>query len=343
LGERTPSRSRSTSSSEAPSPGTSTGWPFSVKAMPAVTTPTIGSSVVISRRTFLAAGAGLVLAGACGGKASSSGGGSGLGKGTVLVPFFKDGMQAAGLPQRFPLGLGDTNGVLTTGGPDELHFVITDAYDSVVLPDVVATRHSQDLPRPYWPLMLQLSTPGIYTASIRGGDASETASFTIPDPGSVPIPKIGDKMVPVDTPTVTDARGVTPICTRTPACPLHDITLTEALKEGKPLAFFIGTPAYCQTGICGPTLDVLLAQRGGFPTIRMLHAEIYVNPQQALSASTTDDQGASFGATTATVQAYNLPFEPVLYLAKPDGTIFNRLDNIYDTNELKQALAALIA
>jgi hypothetical protein len=313
---------------------------------------------VISRRTFLAAGAGLVLAGACGGESGgSSGAGSGLGKGTVLVPFFKDGMQAAGLPQRFPLGLGDSNGVLTTGGPDELHFVITDAYDMVVLPDVTAARHIQDLPRPYWPLLLQLSTPGIYTATVRGGDASETASFTIPDPGSVPIPKIGDKMLPVDTPTVTDARGVTPICTRTPACPLHDITLTDrtpacplhditltdALKEGKPLAFFIGTPAYCQTGICGPTLDVLLAQRAAFPTIRMLHAEIYVNPQQALSASTTDGQGADFGATTATVQAYNLPFEPVLYLAKPDGTITNRLDNIYDTAELKQALAALIA
>ena len=171
--------------------------------------------------------------------------------------------------------------------------------------------------------------------------STATAAFSILEPANVAIPKPGDKMVPVDTPTTADAKGVTPICTRAPACPLHDVTLTAALQEAKPVALLIGTPAYCQTGICGPVLELLLGQRDAFPGVHFLHAEIYVDPEHALSSGSTTAQGADLGATTPAVNAYNLPFEPVLYLAKADGTIANRLDSIYDTSELKAALTAL--
>ena len=47
----------------------------------------------------------------------------------------------------------------------------------------------------------------------------------------------------------TDPRGVDPICTREPeVCPFHDITLTEALAAGKPVVYYVGTPAFCSTG-----------------------------------------------------------------------------------------------
>ena len=40
------------------------------------------------------------------------------------------------------------------------------------------------------------------------------------------------------------------------------------------------------------------------------------------------------------MQAYHLTFEPVLYLAGADGVIQTRLDSIFDTNELRDALHA---
>ena len=144
------------------------------------------------------------------------------------------------------------------------------------------------------------------------------------DPADVAIPRVGAPLPPFDTPTVDDGRGVNPICTRDPACPLHDITLTQALREGKPVAYLIGTPAYCQTAVCGPVLDLLLKEQPNRPGMVMLHAEVY-----------TDD---TIETVAPAVTAYHLNFEPALFVADARGTIVARLDSIYDTKELTAAL-----
>jgi hypothetical protein len=326
--------------------------------MPLVTGPTIGSAHVraISRRTFLLTTGGAVLLSACGGGSGGSGGsgdaGTTLAPGgstgdAVLVRFFSDGVLAAGTPQRLPFGVGDANGVLTTGGPEQLDIAVIDSSGAMVTTETVP-RHAEGLVRPYWPLSLELTTPGIYTASVEIASldqkgATATSAFTISPAEQVAIPKVGDRLIAVDTPTVTDARGVTPICTRDPACALHEVTLTEALASGRPVAVLIGTPAYCQTGTCGPVLDVLLAQREQYPDVVMVHAEIYKDPEQALSSSATatTGSGADLGEVTEAVTAYELPFEPVLYAAGSDGVIRARLDSIYDGTELGAVLAEL--
>jgi hypothetical protein len=199
------------------------------------------------------------------------------------------------------------------------------------------------LPRPYWPVNLELTTAGLHTAQIDVGGSTASAAFTITPVEQVAIPKVGDELLAVDTPTVTDARGVKPICTRDPACPLHEMTLTEALASGRPVAVLIGTPAYCQTGTCGPVLDILLEQQGAHPDVAMVHAEIYRDPEQALSstATTTVGQGADLGQVTEIVQVYELPFEPVLYVAGADGVIRSRLDSLYDSKELAAVLSEI--
>jgi hypothetical protein len=54
----------------------------------------------------------------------------------------------------------------------------------------------------------------------------------------------------LETPTVADLKGVELLCTRTPnACPLHDVTLKDALAANTPVAFLIATPKFCQTAI----------------------------------------------------------------------------------------------
>lgn len=285
----------------------------------------------LSRRTFLAAAGGFVVA-ACGGSdrsesATATGAGTGGSDGDlVVVRFFPDGVLAAGQPQRLPIGLGDGEGVLTTGGPDSLTATLLDA-DGIELATSTATRHAQGLPRPYWPLAFDIDQPGIYTVSVDTGGGRATQAFSITDPASIALPKPGDAMVPVDTPTTVDARGVDPICTRQPFCPLHEITLTEALGRGTPVAFLVATPAFCQTAACGPVVDVLTAQRDAFPGITMVHAEVYTD--------------TSIATTTEAVDAYRLPFEPVLYLAGADGVVRERLDSIFDADELVPALRAL--
>jgi hypothetical protein len=112
-------------------------------------------------------------------------------------------------------------------------------------------------------------------------------------------------------------------------CPLHDVTVAEALGTGRPLALLVATPAFCQFAICGPVLDVLLGVTDAHPGITFLHAEVYADPAKGLD-------------TYAPVVApLGLHFEPCLVLVGSDGTVAGRVDTIYDRAELDERLAQL--
>jgi hypothetical protein len=114
-----------------------------------------------------------------------------------------------------------------------------------------------------------------------------------------------------------------------PPCPLHGTSLDTAIGGDRAIALLIATPAFCQTAICGPVLDLLVARQGDFAdTVTMVHAEVY-----------TDDSARQ---TTETVMAYGLTWEPSLFLARPDGTITSRLDYTFDSTELDQALTEVV-
>jgi hypothetical protein len=300
----------------------------------------------LSRRTFLVASASLVLA-ACGSSGSSGSSGTSSSSGTgeepdqesagptsglVAIRFFPDGVQPTGR-QRLPIGLATSDGSLAEGGPATVTAQVIDGSGTVVGEPVTAERHDQGLPRAYYPFFTSLPAAGIYTLSIDlGGGTPAAVALSVTDPAQIAIPQVGDQLVPVDTPTTADARGVDPICTRTPPCPLHERTLTEALASGKPVAFLIATPAYCQTAACGPVLDVLLSQQERLgDQVEMVHAEVYINDEP--SPETVSEA----------VKAYELQFEPVLYLADAKGTIVERLDSIFDEVEVAAALDRLVA
>lgn len=291
----------------------------------------------LTRRSFLLATAGVAVAAACGGDDEVTAGdgpttttttAAGAAGGLNLVQFFDRNAVPAG-GQRLPFGIGDAEGIPMDDVPARLAGRIT--RDGEVVAEVVADRHGKGLPRPYFPFTTELGA-GTYELAVDLDGVRAPAAFSVVEPGPSTPPRRGEDMVPVETPTVDDARGVSPICTREPACPLHEVTLSAALQEGRPVALIIATPAFCQTAVCGPVVDVLLAHHGRVgDRVRMVHAEVYVNPDESLQE------------TTEAVKAYRLPFEPVLFLAKADGTIDQRLDYIFDEDEVGEGLDALLA
>jgi hypothetical protein len=48
----------------------------------------------------------------------------------------------------------------------------------------------------------------------------------------------------------------------------------------------------------------------------------------------------SANKTAPAVQAYKLNYEPVLYITDAKGTIVDRLDAVFDVNEIRDVLAA---
>jgi hypothetical protein len=288
-----------------------------------------------SRRRFLALSASLGLGAvvaACGGSSSGSGAIDGV-SGTLQVVkrFPTTGLVPGSI--RLPISLADTSGVLTTEGKVKLPQTLTGkvidtASGDVVVASVSADKHDANMATPYWPFIVDVQKVGVYLLILDVAPESEM-SFQLEERENVLSPLVGDALPPFDTPTVDDKRGVDPICTSTEGtCPFHDVTLTEALQSGKPVVYFIGTPAYCQTGTCAPGLDALIAlsKKVGDAAV-FVHADVYAD-------KTATDLAPA-------VLAYKLAYEPLLYITDAKGVLVNRLDAVFDVTEMSSALAAV--
>lgn len=278
---------------------------------------------LLSRREFLLAGAGLAVAAACGGdddvEVRREDRASQPGPALVVASF----VHVAGIDERVTLAFLNAE---ATGPvrPDRPVRVSIDGQP------VAAELHDDGIDLPYLLVRHRFATPGHATVRASYGGSSFTAALQVLDPGEVQMPFPGRPMISTATPTVAEPLGVDPICTRQPACPLHDVSLDAALAEGRPLAVLFATPALCESRLCGPVLDNLLAERDAFADrVRFIHVEIFK----------TLSRGAPL---VDAVNAYHLRGEPVLFLAGADGVVRERLDNAYDRREIGDALARLV-
>ncbi len=293
----------------------------------------------LTRRGFLVgtgAMTGAVLLGSCGdgteggaGTSTSEPGGSGL----ALVQFFGGApMFAAGAEVRAPFGVADSEGILGVDDtPEVLTVSLVDASGETVAEPTEVRRRSKGLPRAYFPLRFTVDEPGIYTGRTEVDGEDLEMAIKVDAEADVDVIRPGDRLPPIETPTRADARGVDPICTDEPLCPLHEVTVADALDEGRPMGLLVATPAFCQIAVCGPVLDVLLAVADRHPDVRLLHAEVYAHPHEELDTK------------TAAVDELHLAFEPCLVLAGSDGTVVERIDTIYDEDEVDEALTRLSA
>jgi hypothetical protein len=271
----------------------------------------------ISRRHFIAGSGALLALAACGGDDPPF----------TLAQRYPSNTFVPG-KVRLPISLANKKDLLKSG-PAQLNGRVLDPSDQQIS-TVTAARHSDGLVIPYWAFNVQIDKPGAYTLRVDGDDGFG-AAFLVSDPADVTVPYVGSTLPPFDTPTADDHRGVEPYCTLTPhPCPLHAVTLTQALASGKPVGYMIGTPAHCQTGTCAPSLEFLVKahDRVG-DKIVMVHADVYA-----------DDTAT---AVAPAVAALGLDYEPVLYLCSPDGKVGDRLDVMWDQAELDERLDAFLA
>lgn len=279
----------------------------------------------LSRRELLVAGAGSLVLAACGG-----GGGSRTApvsaSGLTLANVFEP-EQPVGTPLRLPLALADAEGALVDDLPRSLSVRLR-ADAGPFGQAIVVERHDDGVPRPYFPLETTLARPGRWTIEADADGEKVTTEVTGRYPTELAaIPRIGDPLPSLPTPTTSDPLDIDPICTADPPCPLHEVSLDVALERPGPLALLVATPRFCQTAICGPVDELLVARRDAYPDVTMIHAEVY-----------TDTSAAT---TTPTVQGLGLTFEPSLFLVGADGRVASRLDYTFDGRELDRALDLL--
>lgn len=232
---------------------------------------------------------------------------------------------------RLPISLALSSGIISASSdfkfPQTLSAKVIDlSTDKVLIENISAKLHGAEISLPYYPFYAEITTAGNYSLIVAGGPYEGTA-FSVLERGQVSVPGTGDSLPSFDTPTFADHRQVEPICTRQPKpCPFHEVTLSDALKLGVPVAYIVGTPAHCSTGTCSPALDGLIevATRVG-NRVAFVHAEIYA------------DKAATVIAPA--VKALGLTFEPTLFIVDANSKVVQRLDAVFDSPEISEALA----
>jgi hypothetical protein len=161
---------------------------------------------------------------------------------------------------------------------------------------------------------VELSSTGLHEMVVVTADGrAGVAAVEVRDAASSVLPAPGEQAQAVATPTTEVPLGYDRVCTRSPEpCGMHEISLDEALAGDAPVVLLFATPAFCQTAVCGPTVDVVeQVRRRGFEAVTFIHCEIFA------------DAGETLGDP---VVAWDLPTEPWMFVIDRGGAIVRRAD-----------------
>ena len=165
------------------------------------------------------------------------------------------------------------------------------------------------------------------TLDVDGGRAVGQGAMSVA--AKVPA-AVGSKAKRLATPVATSAAGRKKICTREPACPLHAISLDDALAAGRPTVVTFATPLLCSSQMCGPVVDeqMVAADKLGAKA-SFIHVEIYPSRSTAKPARTL----LQYGFTT----------EPWLLVIDRDGVVRARYEGPVTADQVSDALRPLLA
>ncbi len=169
---------------------------------------------------------------------------------------------------------------------------------------------------------VEVKVVGTWTAlavtTLNGAGVGGTTTLPVTD-GKV-VAALGSKAIPFDSPVATAPAKIAEICTRTPVCHLHAISITDALKSGKPTVICFATPLLCQTRFCGPTLDevILVSQKFGSKA-NFIHIEEFLPGKELKPPPATPEN------LSPAFKAWGFQDEPWVIVVDRKGVIRGRL------------------
>jgi hypothetical protein len=314
---------------------------------------------IVTRRRFLAAMAAVAFA-AC----TTQQGDGDPPIGATFAAQMASSAHYIGAPQRVQVGItaSDNNGVsAVTGGSVDLAFTLPG--DSGAGPSATATYIAVPGTEPagegpgvttgargiYQAEGVVFDRAGIWdltvTADIDGIAQRLPATVEVFDESPIPAP--GDRAPRTETLTMdSDVRlgaidSMADASGEVPDPELHETTIADALREGRPTLVLFGTPAYCVSLMCGPEvqeLQRLAAEQANRATF--IHVEIWkeYKPEQQIQIL---NRGAADWLLWKRPDGTPELTEPWLYLIGADGVIVDRWGSLFDTAEVASALEAL--
>ena len=174
----------------------------------------------------------------------------------------------------------------------------------------------------------EFDQPGFWDVRVTPDGSAPLADFTIqvnPEPST---PGIGDPAPLSETPIGGDHPLAEISTDNDPDPRFYEISLADAVASGRPTVVVFATPKFCQTAICGPTLDRVKAIADDYPDVNFVHVEVYTNL----------DDPANLQVVPA-VTEWGLPTEPWVFVVDADGIVVARFEGVVAPEEITAALA----
>lgn len=175
-----------------------------------------------------------------------------------------------------------------------------------------------------WGVAAVVERPGTSPVEVRAAFAVKPTSST---------PAIGEPVPASRTPTGRTPQEVEAFCSARPAdVEFHRLSIADAIAQGKPAAVLFATPGFCESMLCGPSLEVLkvLRERYG-ERVNLVHVEIY-----------KDGRPNERREMVPAVSEWRLPSEPWLFLIGPDGRLADKLEGSITVDEAVPVLDHLL-
>lgn len=162
-----------------------------------------------------------------------------------------------------------------------------------------------------------------------GLDETVRTSFEVREEGTTPA--LGEKVPASDTPTSDDVANLKRISTDPdPQERFYEYSIAGALKQKDSFVVTFATPKFCQTAVCGPTLDIVKDVAADFPKVNFVHVEPYELPAEPPNFE-----------VVPSVEEWGLPSEPWVFVVNADGTLASKFEGIVGAEELRAALESL--
>ncbi|MGK2850314.1 MAG: hypothetical protein ACSLFN_05305 [Candidatus Limnocylindrales bacterium] len=177
-----------------------------------------------------------------------------------------------------------------------------------------------------------------FTATLPDG-ATQTvrADYDVTETGRTPA--IGAAAPSVDTPTLADVDGeVAKVSTdKAPEERFYQTSVADALAAKQPFVLVFATPAFCQTAVCGPTLEVVKGVAADFPTVTFINVEPYkmVFTDGRLQPELSADGQLQ---TAPWTDAFGLPSEPWVFVVDAAGKVTEKFETILAAEEMRAAI-----
>jgi hypothetical protein len=180
-----------------------------------------------------------------------------------------------------------------------------------------------------------------FTTAVAGGVPETVRMRFEVKPTGTPVP-VGARAPASVTPTAADVGGDLGKLSsdQHPDPSFYQLSVDQALAQGKPFALIFATPAFCTSAQCGPTLDLVKGVAKDEPGFTFINVEPYKLTYANGSLQPELDANGQLQPVKAVID-YGLLSEPWIFVVDRNGLVSASFEAIISPEELKAAIDAV--